>query len=161
MMGAQALYAFGKSSRIVPIGLMPEVDLINGLQKVCTDNDIRYGVILAVIGSLHKLTIAQVVTDEMKAKFGKRFMEERVIPGPIQVLGAQGIIYEQESGEIEVHLHGSFNDTNKQVHGGHLVAGGNPVRSRLEVVIAEIKDVRLVERYNEETGVCVFSPEQL
>jgi len=161
MMGVQALYALGKSSKIVPIGLMPGVDLINGLKKVCTDNDIHYGVILAVIGSLHKLTIAQVVTDEMKAKFGKLFMDHRVIPGPIQVLGAQGIIYEKESGEIEVHLHGAFNDTNKQVHGGHLVDGGNPVRSRLEVVIAEIKDVRLVERYNEESGVYVFSPEQL
>lgn len=160
MSEVRANYALGKFDRILFVGLLPGTDLVNGLKQICSDTGIRYGVILTVVGSLLKLTIGQVVPDEKKAKLGVGFMEHRVVSGPIQVVAVQGIIFEKESGETALHLHGAFNDKDGQVHGGHLVPGENPVRSRLEAVIGETRDVRLLERYDKKTGIYVFSPER-
>jgi len=159
----EANYAVGKYGKVVAIGLLPGADLVNGLKKVCEDENIHHGAVVTVVGSLHKLTFSQVVSDsdERKDKFGPGFTEHRIVSGPLQILSVQGIISETESGEVVVHIHGTFNDLNGRVHGGHLLPGENPVRNRLEAVIAEIKDVRLIERYDEKTAVYVFSPEQL
>lgn len=159
----EANYAAGKYGKVVAIGLLPGADLVNGIKKVCEDENIHHGTVATVVGSLHKLTFSQVVSDsdERKDKFGPGFTEHRIVSGPLQVLSVQGIIYETEAGEVVVHIHGTFNDLNGRVHGGHLLPGENPVRNRLEAVVAEIKDVRLIERYDEKTAVYVFSPEQL
>lgn len=156
-------FAAGSLGRILPIGLLPGADLVNGFKEVCYKNSLRYGVVLTVVGSLYKLTFSQIISDsdERKKEFGLSFTEPRVVPGPLQVLSVQGIIYESESGDIVVYLHGTFNDVNGQIHGGHLLDGENPVRNRLEAVIAEIKDIKLIEKYNKQIGTHVFSPEQL
>jgi predicted DNA-binding protein with PD1-like motif len=155
-------YAIGSLGRVVAMGLPKGSDLVDGIKGFCNDNNLHHGVVLTVVGSLHKVTFSQVVsdTDPRKKELGVAFMDRKVIPGPLQILAVQGIIYETELRELVVHLHATCNDVNGHIYGGHLVDGENPVRNRVEIVIAEISGVRLTEKYDKTTGH-VFSPEQL
>jgi predicted DNA-binding protein with PD1-like motif len=133
---------YGKSGRILPIMLPPDKDLITSIKKTCNDNEIRAGTILTAVGSLQKLTVTIPVPSEL-------FSPPYVIDGPLQVLSLVGIIFEKDSGELDVHIHGSFMGQDGIVHGGHLVEGECPVLRRLEAVIGEIADVRLLERFGD------------
>lgn len=149
----------GKFGKILPILLSPDKDLISSIKKVCNDNGIRSGTILTAVGSLQKLTITNPPSDN--AKTGTVFSLPRVIPGPLQILSLVGVICERDSGELHVHLHGSFVDQYGKVHGGHLEEGESPVLRRTEAVIGEIADVRMIERFDEVTGDTEFSIERL
>ena len=155
----RAKHVCGKFGRIVPLRLLPGTDLMNGLKKVCEDNGVRYGTILTAIGSLRKLT-TQVLVPNEKAKMGAAYTEPSTIPGPIEILGIQGVIFETDTGEVALHLHGIFCDKDGKTYGGHLVPGENPILATLDAVIGEIADVKLIRRYDEETELGLFSPEK-
>jgi predicted DNA-binding protein with PD1-like motif len=72
-----------------------------------------------------------------------------------------GVICEKDGGELHVHLHASVVDENGKVYGGHLLEGESPVLRRTEVVIGEIADVRMTEKYDEVTGEVEFSTKRL
>jgi hypothetical protein len=150
---------FGKLGRIVPIQLPNGEDLLSSLKKVCAENGIRYGSILTTLGTLRKVTFVNLIRSE-KTKTGFDFGEPRVIPGPLQVLSLQGLILEA-AGEMAIHSHGAFVGMDGKVYGGHLVEGENPIEARLETIICEISNVRLMETYDEKTGQYGFSVEPL
>ena len=152
-------YMCGKPGKILPILLPPDKDLISSIKKACTDNGIRSGTILTAVGSVQKSTITNPPSD--KAKTGTVFSPPKVIPGPLQILSLVGIICEKDSGELYVHLHGSFVGQDGKVHGGHLEEGESPVLRRTEAVIGEIADVRMIESFDEVTGHTEFSIERL
>ena len=156
----RAFHARGNFGKIIPVRLRTHTDLMNGIKKTCEDNGILQGVILTGIGSLRKLAI-QVLTPNEKAKVGAAYTEPRTIPGPIEVLSVQGCIFQTEEGEMVLHLHGTFSNKEGKVYGGHLVAGENPVLATLEAVIAEITDVRLIRRYDEDVDLKLVTPEPL
>ena len=148
----------GELSRVIPLRLLPGTDLINGLKKVCEDNGVRHGAILSAIGTLRKLTIQIFVPNE-KTKLGAAYDPPQTIPGPIEIMGIQGVIFETESGEVALHLHGVFCDKDGKTLGGHIVPGENPVLATLDAVIGEVAGVRMMRRYDEETDLNLFSPE--
>jgi len=115
--------------------------------------------LISAIGSLRKLTI-QILAPDEKAKMGAAYTEPATFPGPIEILGVQGIIFETDTGETVLHLHGSFCDKDGKIYGGHIVPGENPILATLDAVIGEIADVKLMRRYNEEVGLPLFSPEK-
>ena len=149
----------GKFGKILPILLPPDKDLISSIKKACNDNGIRSGTILTAVGSLQKLTVMH--HSSSKAKTAAFFSPHKVIPGPLQFLSLAGVIFEKDSGELHVHLHGSFVNQHGKIHGGHLVEDENPVLRRTEVVIGEIADVKMIERYDEATGDTEFSIKRL
>jgi predicted DNA-binding protein with PD1-like motif len=151
--------AYGKFGKILPIMLPPNKDLISSIKKTCNDNGIRSGNILTAVGSLQKLIITNPIKDT--AKTGKVFTLPKVIPGPLQILSLVGVICERDSRELHVHLHGSFADQNGKVYGGHIEEGDSPVLRRTEVVIGEISDIRMLERFDEVTGHTEFIIERL
>lgn len=148
----------GKFGKIIPVRLLPGTDLMNGLKKVCEDNGVRHGTLLTAIGSLRKLTI-QLLAPNEKVKLGAAYTKPQTIPGPIEILGIQGVILETETGEVVLHLHGIFCDKDGKTFGGHIVPGENPVLATLDAVISEVAGVRLTRRYDEETELNLFSPE--
>jgi len=154
------IYACGKFGKMIPVRLLPGTDLINGLKKVCEDNGVRYGVLITAIGSLQKLTFKTFVPNE-KAKLGAAYTEAEVLPGPIEILGVNGVIVETESGEVAFHLHGSFADKHGRVYGGHLVDGGNPILATLDAVIGEVTGAKIMRRYAEEADLNLSTPEPL
>ena len=150
---------YGKFGKILPMLLPPDKDIVISIKKACSDNGIRAGTILTAVGTLQKLTITNPPTD--KAKTGTVFSLPKVRPGPLQILSLVGVICEKDGGELHVHLHGSFVDKYGKVHGGHLEEGGSPVLIRTEVVIGEIADVRMIERFDDVTGETEFSIKRL
>ena len=149
----------GKYGRIVPLRLLPGTDLMNGIKKVCEDNGVRYGNLISAIGSLRQVTFQVLVPNE-KTKMGAAYTEPSTIPGPIEILGIQGIIFETDTGETVLHLHGTFCDKDGKTFGGHIVPGENPILATLDAIIGEIADVKLMRRDNEEVGLPLFSPEK-
>ena len=135
-------------------------DLIGGIKNICAENGIRYGQILSVVGSIRRLAIeCVVVSEDDKNDFD--FGPPRVIPGPLQVIGLVGLIFENEDCEMVAHVHGTFSDSTGSVYGGHLLEGENPVAVRLCLVIGEITGVRMIEKMDGESGHLVMHVGQL
>lgn len=140
-----------KLGRIIPIQLPAETDLIGSIKKVCTDNGIRYGTILSAIGSLHQLKMEGVIPSE-KSGTGTELGPPRIIPGPLQLLSLDGVIFDIEAGEMGTHMHGTFADMNGNIYGGHVMEGDSTIATRLVVVIGEIADVSLTETLDQKSG---------
>lgn len=156
----RAWHATGKFGKMIPVRLQPGTDLMNGLKKVCEDNGVRHGALLVGIGSLQKVTFMILEPNE-KAKIGAAYTEPKVIPGPIEILGVQGVIFESDTGDVVLHLHGAFCDKDGKVFGGHVVAGENPILATLDAVIGETTGVNLTMKVDDDTGLKHFSPEPL
>jgi len=115
---------------------------------------------LSAIGSLQKLTV-MVLTPNEKTKLGAAYTDPQTIPGPIEILGIQGVILNSEEGNVILHLHGTFSDEEGKVYGGHVapIEGENPILATLDVIIGEITDAKMTLRYDEETDLNIFCPE--
>jgi len=150
---------YGKFGKILPILVTPGKDLISSIKKACSDNGIRAGTILTAVGTLQKSTITNPPTD--KAETGTVFSLPKVIPGPLQILSLVGVICEKDSGELHVHLHGSFVDKYGKLHGGHLEEGESPALIRTEAIIGEIADIRMLESFDDVSGETELSIERL
>ena len=156
----RSMYACGKLGRVVPLRLLPGTDLMNGIKQVCDDNGIRHGVVLSAIGTLRQLTI-NIFVPKPELKIGAGYNPPQTIPGPIEIMAIQGVIFETENGEVGLHLHGVFCDKKGSTLGGHIVPGGNPILATLDAVVGEVSGVRMLRRYDAETDLNLFSPEPL
>ncbi len=134
-------------------------DLIGCIKKICVENEIRCGQIISVIGSIRHLTIECIVVSE-ENESGFDFGPPRVIPGPMQILSLVGIIFENEAGEMDTHIHGTFTDSDGNIYGGHVLEGENPVAVRLSIGIGEIAGVNLMEKKDPESGHLIMHVEQ-
>ena len=152
-------YVTASFGRIVPVRLLPGTDVMNGLKKVCEDNGVRYGYLLMGIGTVNEATI-QIFRPKPESRLGAGYTEPETIPGPIEILGLSGIIFQTEAGETALHLHASFCDKDGKILGGHIVPGGNSICATLDACIAEVSGAKFLTRYDEETDLNLFSPEK-
>jgi predicted DNA-binding protein with PD1-like motif len=151
-------HAAGRFGKAVPMRLRTGTDMTEGIRQVCEAHGIRAGAVLTGIGSLRKMTY-QVLVPRPGTKLGAGYNEPQVVPGPVEVLSLQGVVFESEEGELLLHLHGTFSDQHGKVYAGHVVAGENPVLATLDAVIAEVADVKLVRRPDPDVGLGLFTPE--
>lgn len=158
MAEAGVFHAAGAFGKVVPLRLKTGTDITDGFRAVCAAHGIRAGAILTGIGSLREMTY-QVLTPKPETKLGAGYTDPQVVPGPVEVLSLQGVIFESEQGELLLHLHGTFSDQRGAVYAGHVVPGRNPVLATLDAVVAEIADVRLVRRDDPDVGLGLFTPE--
>ncbi len=159
MSGNGVFQACGKFAKTVPVRLRTGTDVLTGLKQACEANGIKHGVILAGIGSLRKMTY-QVLTPKPETKMGAGYTDPQVVPGPVEIVNLQGVVFQSETGETLLHVHGTFSDRDGKVYGGHVVAGENPVLATLDAVLAEVGGVNLVRRMDESVGLGLFTPEQ-
>ncbi len=61
--------------------ILPNVDLIEGIEVLCKENEIKSGVIISLIGSLSCGKIVYPISDE-NSKIGIKYSEETNIEGP-------------------------------------------------------------------------------
>jgi predicted DNA-binding protein with PD1-like motif len=153
-----AFHAGGRFGKAVPVRLRPGTDVLDGLRKVCEEHGIQYGAILGGIGSLRQLSF-QVLTPKADTKLGAGYTEPQVVPGPVEIVSLQGVIFQSEDGGTLLHVHGTFSDKHGKVYAGHVVTGANPVLATLDGMIAEVTDVRLVRRMEPEVGLGLCTPE--
>jgi predicted DNA-binding protein with PD1-like motif len=151
-----AYYALGKCGRFVPVRLKTHTDITKGLRAVCEENGIKYGAING-IGNVRQFTYQSLIPDS-KAKHGVRLAEPQVLPGPLEVLNLKGVIFQSETGETLIHLHGIFSDKEGKIVGGHLAEGGNPVLGTLDAFIVELADAKIVRQMDEDIGIGLCTP---
>lgn len=150
----------GQLSRVVAGRLLPRTDLVEGIERICEDYGIKYAFVSCAIGSLQKATFMYVVPRE-EAKIGAGYSSPLEIPGPIEFLGGTGVVCEGEKGERLTHFHGTISDKLDRVYGGHFMKGKNPVLVTMDLVIVEIKGMRLFRKYDKETDVVNFLPQKM
>ena len=149
----------GKFGRMIPARVRPGTDVMEALRKVCEEHGVKYGAVLFGIGSLRQLSY-QVLVPKKDSIWGAGYTEPEVIPGPIEIVGIRGVIFQSEDGkETLLHIHGTFSDQKGKVFGGHLVMGQNPVLATCDAMIAELTDAKMVRRLDPELGLGAFNPE--
>ncbi len=153
-----AIHASGRFGKTVPVRLRTGTDVMEGLKDVCLQEGIKHGAILMGIGSLRQLSY-QVLTPKPETKLGAGYTEPVVVPGPVEILSLQGVIFQSEAGETLLHVHGTFSDQHGKVYAGHVVAGANPILATLDGVIAELAGVKLTRRMDPDVGLGLFTPE--
>ena len=151
-------YASGKAGRLVPVRLKTGTDVANGIKGVCEDLGIKYGAVLVGIGSVRQLSYC-VLTPKPDTKVGAGYTDPEVVPGPVEIVGLSGVIFQSEQGETLLHLHGTFSDKTGRVYAGHVVAGANPVLATLDALVGEVTEARMIRRMDEEVGMGLYTPE--
>lgn len=149
--------AIGKTGRLIVARILPGNEMIESIKEICKENKIEKAHINTCIGSLKKVTFAYAVSDSnyfYKIKYSKPVE----INGPIEFLGAQGIVAKDDDGNYQVHFHAQFSDETMKVYGGHLLEHGNIVLATIDIVINEIIDVNIKRNYHEESGFYFFEP---
>ena len=158
MVGLGAYHAIGRFGRLVPVRLRRGTDLMAGLKHVCEANGVKYAAVLAGIGSLEKMTY-QVLIPKPETTLGAGYTEPQVVPGPVEIVSLQGVVFQSEDGETLLHVHGTFSDQHGKVYAGHVVTGENPVLATLDGIVAEIADARLIRRMDDQVGFGLCTPE--
>jgi predicted DNA-binding protein with PD1-like motif len=154
----EAYYASGKAGRLVPVRLKTGTDVVTGIQRVCEEVGIKHGAVLVGIGSVRQLSYC-VLTPRPETKVGAGYTDPEVVPGPVEIVGLSGVIFQSERGETLLHLHGTFSDKTGRVYAGHVVAGANPVLATLDALVGEVTDARMIRRMDDEVGMGLCTPE--
>jgi predicted DNA-binding protein with PD1-like motif len=142
--------------RVVIIRVKPGNDIIRGIEEACTILGIKTGVITCCIGSLQSACFSYLVPRDSIT--GAGYCEPVTVQGPVEILSVQGMIGEEEGGDLFVHLHGSFCDRNGHTHGGHLLRERNIVMFTVDIMICEVHGVRMLRRYDPQVDIKVLMP---
>ena len=168
-------YAVGTGGRFVGVRILPNVDLILGLREVCEEVGIKSGAIISCAGSLRTATLeyafpqpkGKIEPDNLSIppiqdKFGFIIAPFVKLPGPLELAGLEGTILFTEGKEEElwIHVHGTVIDHYGKAYGGHLVEGGNLALCTLDIVLCEIKGVRMIRKPDPEfAGLPMLCPD--
>lgn len=140
----------------VVAGRIPRgVDLITGIKEICKEHNIKHGYIPMCIGSLIDARIIYAIPGE-DAPIGFVYSQPTDIKGPLELLYAQGLIGQEDTGELSVHVHMLVSDPNMRVFGGHTVEGGNIVAATGEIIIHELDEAEYIRQFDEGTGFRLF-----
>ena len=110
-----------KIDEVILSRLMPEEDLLAGLNKIARDHGIERGVILSAIGSLKDVVFVNV-RPHAGVPVKTEDMVEIEEAGPFELLSLEGNFFpSQEDGEPVIHLHAILGTSSGSVSGGHLL----------------------------------------
>lgn len=144
------------SVKRVVAGRIPRgIDLITGIKQICKEHDLKHGYIPMCIGSLINARIIYAIPDE-NAPIDFVYSKPVDIEGPLELLYAQGLIGQEDTGELSVHVHMLVSDPNMRVFGGHTVEGGNIVAATGEIIIHELDEAEYIRQFDEQTGFRLF-----
>ncbi len=152
------IFSEGKLNKLVMIRVLPGSDIIEGIEEACRALDIQSGAISSCIGSLQKASF--LIAVPLKTKVGEGYSDPINLDGPLELLSAQGTIGREQNGHLFIHMHGLLSDQDGNVHGGHLIKGENPVLITCEIMISQVKGVKMVRTYDPDVDMEVFIPSQ-
>lgn len=158
MKETRLILAEGEIGKVTLIRILPGSDVVESIERACNETGIRAGIVVSCLGTLQKASFLFVVP--ARNKVGAAYGDPLTLDGPLEFLGAQGTVGQEEEGEIFVHLHGLASDQQGVVHGGHLVKGECPVLITCEVAILRAEEVSLVRRTDPEVGWKVLYPQK-
>jgi predicted DNA-binding protein with PD1-like motif len=150
--------ATGKIQRVSAFRLKPGEDVLEGLKKACELSKINNGVIVSAIGSLKNVTFSNPIELPQK-KAGYGYGDPLVLNEPIELLSASGMICNGQNGETLFHVHVCLSDKKGHAYGGHLLSP-TKVLLTVDMVIAEIEEIKMGREFDEELEVFLFKPTQ-
>ena len=119
----------------------PRDELIGSLKDFCIDQDIKSGVFSA-IGACNELITSYY-------NLNKKEYEDKDILERLEIVSLTGSVALFE-GNVLIHAHGLFSDSNMQVRGGHVK---KLVVSATCELSLEVFDEALEREYDEKTGL--------
>ncbi|MGE4284814.1 MAG: PPC domain-containing DNA-binding protein [Clostridia bacterium] len=148
-------YACGKTGKVVAARILPNTDLLEGIEKICEENGIKYALVNC-FGSFSQAGYMYLIPKE-DAKIGAGYGEVFKKEGPVEFLSGTGVIC-QKDGKCDIHFHGTMCDKKGTVFGGHLVKGQNPCLTTVDIVIIEVEGIEMLRQYDDETDLTQFNP---
>lgn len=149
--------ACGKAGKVVAVRLLPETDLIEGIEEACKNNDIKHAYV-SCFGSFNACGYMYLVP-KPEAKVGAGYGDVIKKDGPIEFLNGTGVVC-QNDGKYDTHFHATMCDKEGTVFGGHIVKGTTPALTTVDLVIFEVLDVQMLRQYDEETDLTQFVPQK-
>lgn len=151
--------ACGKTNRIVTARILPGVDLLDGIEKICKKHQIKYGYIAAAVGSFKKVAFKYV--SRLYNKLGEGHATFIEIEGPHDMLSGQGIIAASLDGKnIDIHFHAVLTDRLDRACGGH-IKPGTIILSTVDIVIIEMLGIKAIREIDPKTGIVFSSFEEI
>ena len=157
--------AMGTISKILVIRMHRGEDVNESIKQACMNNGIKNAVIISMVGSLDGVSYFDPIINPT-VKSGVSYGNPIVLERPVQLLTAQGEICHEEDGELNIHLHATFADSNGKAHGGHFSGVGNfsgisnKVLNTVNAFIGVIDGIDMGFEWDEIIGGPVFCPKQ-
>lgn len=145
-----------KDNRLIVGRILPGIDLIEGIKDLCEKNNIRYGVVSSIIGSLRRGGVVYAIKDE-SSPLGIKYSDPTYFEGPLELLACQGIVGKDGSGEFQIHLHGLMSDEQLRILGGHFIPNENIILATAEVAIQAVDNAEFIRKFDIETGFPLFN----
>jgi predicted DNA-binding protein with PD1-like motif len=152
--------AKGKISDIIVVRLQRGEDVVESIKQACLDYGIKNAVILSIIGSMDGASYFDPIVNP-KEKCGISYGDPITLERPVQLLTAQGEICLNDKGELFVHLHATFADSQGNAYGGHITGLPNKVLNTINAFIGVIEGVDMTYQYDDSHGGMVFFPKQI
>lgn len=149
--------ACGKAGKTIAARLLPGTDLIEGIEAVCINNNVRHAYV-SCFGSFSKTGYMYLVP-KPEAKVGAGYGAVIEVDGPIEFLNGTGVVC-QNSGKYDTHFHATMCDETGKVFGGHIVKGYTPTLTTVDLVVIEIEDIEMLRVSDEETALTQFLPKK-
>ncbi|MBS3679368.1 DUF296 domain-containing protein [Ornithinibacillus massiliensis] len=142
----------GTNDQCVMGRLTKDVDLFEGIIQVCEEHGIQTAT-FQCIGSLTRVGLVQIALNE-QGEIG--YSEPIYLENPVELLAGTGFIGLDAKGELDIHYHGLYVDSNGTISGGHFLRGENPTAVTMEYVIQPTSDIHLQRRIDPMWNLPVF-----
>ena len=150
--------AKGKISDVIAIRLHRGEDVIGSIKEACLKYGVENGVIISIIGSLDGAAFFDPVINP-SVKCGISYADPIILERPVQLLTAQGEISHYE-GDLRIHLHAAFADSNGNAYGGH-IEEGNKSLNTINIFIGVIDGVDLGYKIDELFDLPALYPKEI
>ena len=115
----------GRFGRVITARIRPNIDLVEGIEQICTELAVVRAEVRSAIGSL---------TDAVL----RTGAAEKLVAGPgLEIALASGYVEPDVDGQPQARLFGLVSDGEGCPHGGEFARGENPVFVTLELVLQE------------------------
>jgi predicted DNA-binding protein with PD1-like motif len=159
-MAEEKLYsaAEAQGGRVIAARIHPNLDVLETIEQLCLDYNIKYGEISTTIGSLRKFSLNYVTRIERDPEKG--YTTELSMEGPFSLIAGQGLVSPDETpGKMNIHYHAVISGENNKIYGGHILPGTLTLTT-LDLFITEVKGLSMSRSRDAETGAVVTTIHQ-
>lgn len=129
-------------------------DLMQGIKEICKQFEVSAGQ-FQCMGSLNYATYMQVQRADSEGNM--EYSPIQKTNSGVELVTATGFIgIDNETNELDLHVHGAFVDCDAQFSAGHFIEGGNITAVTIEYVIHVVKDVEVKRILDEDLKMPFF-----
>jgi len=146
-------HSFKSENYTIYGSLTQGVDLMEGILEECRKHNINSGMVTG-IGSLREAGYVLFKTDNGHPN---GYGNELTVSNPVELVNCTGFICEDESGDLDLHLHGLVVEENGKVSAGHFLKGKNPTLITVEFTILCGNEVQASRTFDKDLGFRVIN----